>query len=50
LPLTPRAGCHNLGNFSLLQGGVIIDIKRLKTISHSLENKTVTYGAGCKFG
>ena len=50
LDLTPRSGCHNLGNFSLLQGGLIIDIKKMNKIGHSIENKTITYQTGCRFG
>lgn len=50
MPLTPRSGRHNLAGFSLLHGGIIIDVHSLKKISHSIEEGTVTYQSGCRFG
>lgn len=50
LPLTLRSGCHNLGNFSLIQGGIVIDVKGLNSISHSEDKSTITYQTGCRFG
>ena len=50
LALTPRCGAHNLGNFSLINGGIVADVRPMKKISHSLENSTITYQAGCTTG
>ena len=38
---------HNLGNYSLINGRIVADIRSIKEISHSIENSTLTYQAGC---
>ena len=43
LPVTARNGAHNLAELSNVQGGVIISQSPRRGVTHSLEEKTVTY-------
>jgi FAD/FMN-containing dehydrogenase len=50
LRVTVRAGLHNLGGFSFVQGGVVIDLRRMRTITVDTSNAVITFQGGIRFG
>lgn len=50
LEIAVRSGGHSIPGFSLSEGGMVIDLSRLKTIAVDPEQRTVRVGAGVKLG
>lgn len=50
IPFAVRAGGHGMAGASSIQGGVLIDLGGLNSIKVNHERRTVTIGAGAKWG
>lgn len=50
VPVTVRSGGHNLAGTSVADGAVMIDTSLMKTVSFDTDARTVTVGAGCRWG
>ncbi|KAJ4296563.1 hypothetical protein N0V90_006609 [Kalmusia sp. IMI 367209] len=50
IPFAVRAGGHGKSGASSIQGGVVIDLSGLKSTNISYAKRTVTVGAGAKWG
>lgn len=50
VPVTVRGGGHNLAGTSVADGAVLIDTALLNEVSFDFEARTVTVGAGCRWG
>ncbi|MFI6921074.1 FAD-binding oxidoreductase [Nonomuraea spiralis] len=49
-PLTVRGGGHNLAGTSVADGSVLIDTGLMRSVSIDPEARTITVGAGCRWG
>lgn len=49
-PLTVRGGGHNLAGTSVSDGSVLIDTGLMRSVEIDTENRTLTVGAGCRWG
>ena len=49
LAITPRSGAHNLGGLSFVQGGVVIDLRRMTQIVVNKTAGTISYSGGSRF-
>jgi FAD/FMN-containing dehydrogenase len=49
-PLAVRAGGHGAGGFASVDGGVVIDVRQLRSIDIDVEGRTVWAGAGVTAG
>lgn len=50
LPVAVRAGGHSVAGMSTNDGGLVVDVRPMKSISVDRNNKTVTVGAGVTWG
>lgn len=50
IPITVRSGGHNLAGTSVATGAVMIDTALLNEVSFDTDARTVTVGAGCRWG
>ncbi|MEU5864482.1 FAD-binding oxidoreductase [Nonomuraea sp. NPDC047529] len=49
-PLTVRGGGHNLAGTSVADGSVLIDTGLMRSVSIDTQARTITVGAGCRWG
>ncbi|KAM5361120.1 hypothetical protein ACJA88_014584 [Fusarium oxysporum] len=50
VPLTARGGGHSTSGASSSDGGMVIDLTRMRNVSVDPAGRTVTYEGGCLFG
>lgn len=50
LPLAVRGSGHNVAGFAVCDGGLVINLSRLKDITVDASRRTVRVGAGCDWG
>jgi hypothetical protein len=50
LPLAVRSGGHGAGGFASVEGGIVIDVRQLRSIDIDVEGRTVWVGAGVTAG
>jgi FAD/FMN-containing dehydrogenase len=50
LPVSVRSGGHNIAGTALADGGVTVDLSRLREVHVDPQARTATVGAGCRFG
>ncbi|MGZ8750301.1 MAG: FAD-binding oxidoreductase [Pseudonocardia sp.] len=50
LPVSVRSGGHNIAGTALADGGVTVDLSRLRDVHVDPELRTATVGAGCRLG
>ncbi|KAJ9137448.1 6-hydroxy-D-nicotine oxidase [Pleurostoma richardsiae] len=47
IPFAVCGGGHSTAGMSSSDGGLVIDMRRMSSVSVDLENSTITYGGGC---
>jgi len=50
IPLTTRGGGHSTSGASSSNGGMVVDLTRMRNVTVDPEARTVTYEGGCVFG
>jgi len=50
IPLTARGGGHSTSGASSSDGGMVVDLARMRNVTVDAEARTVTYEGGCLFG
>jgi FAD/FMN-containing dehydrogenase len=47
IPFVVACGRHSTGAASSVEGGIVLDLRRMRKVSVDLENKTITAQGGC---